>query len=319
MPGCRVKGIMRETTSSLRSCRTCTSGHGGGRRRSTTARPESQPSQSESSCRFLTQKELDPDAVAFNSQNNRYHFPARFYLPFRGVFAQLDPLVVLPPNLSSLNTIRTGKQLAPDFRAFTSGQKRYHFPDRFRRNGYRYAISNPIRFTDSMGLQEDPPWPEVGSVSAGFVKGDNEFRKILEDLKKINGRASCDNCYWVCTQESGEGEDFDPYELKPADTLAAAKLFCATTEYLGGCPIPISCGDEVTGLYIRRRRLGEWGWYTQFYTEGTSYRCMQYKCTCESKGTKGEPPPLPPTAIRTAIGELIADLIAELIGHFLNH
>jgi hypothetical protein len=32
--------------------------------------------------RFLTQKELDPDAVAFNSNNNRYNFPARFFLPF---------------------------------------------------------------------------------------------------------------------------------------------------------------------------------------------------------------------------------------------
>jgi hypothetical protein len=277
------------------------------------------PNKLGSSCGFLTQKELDPDAVAFNSQNNRYHFPARFYLPFRGVFAQVDPLVVLPKNLLNLNVLRTGKQLDPDFRGFTSGHERYHFPGRFRNNGYRYAISNPIRFTDSIGLQEDPPWPEPGSVSAGFVRGGNEFRKILEDLKKIQGNASCDSCYWVCTQESGEGEDFDPDELMPADTLAAARLFCATTEYLGGCPIPVSCGDEVRGVYVRRRRLGEWGWHTQFYTESTSYRCMQYKCTCESNGAKGVPPLLPPTAIRTAIGELIADLIAELMANFFNH
>lgn len=40
-----------------------------------------------------TQKELDPDFVAFNSQNRRYHFPARFYIPARGVFGQADPLL----------------------------------------------------------------------------------------------------------------------------------------------------------------------------------------------------------------------------------
>jgi len=42
---------------------------------------------------FETQKELDPDFVAFNSENRRYHFPARVYLPIRGAFAQIDPLV----------------------------------------------------------------------------------------------------------------------------------------------------------------------------------------------------------------------------------
>jgi hypothetical protein len=55
--------------------------------------PEAEESQLEFSSRFLTGKELDPDFVAFNSVNQRVHFPARFYLPFRGGFGQLDPLV----------------------------------------------------------------------------------------------------------------------------------------------------------------------------------------------------------------------------------
>jgi RHS repeat-associated protein len=84
---------MRNTASSLRSSRTCTKHCCNSRRRSTRARSETKPSQLGSSCGFLTQKELDPDAVAFNSQNNRYHFPFRLYLPSRGVFGQIDTLV----------------------------------------------------------------------------------------------------------------------------------------------------------------------------------------------------------------------------------
>jgi YD repeat-containing protein len=42
----------------------------------------------------FTGKELDPDFVDFNSVSRRYHFPARIYLPFRGIFAQVDPLFI---------------------------------------------------------------------------------------------------------------------------------------------------------------------------------------------------------------------------------
>jgi RHS repeat-associated protein len=45
----------------------------------------------------FSQKELDPDAVAFNSQNSRYHFPARAYIPLRGNFIQIDPLAIGRP------------------------------------------------------------------------------------------------------------------------------------------------------------------------------------------------------------------------------
>src|SRR5689334_3625693 len=60
---------------------------------------EAKRSQSEFLDEFLTQKELDPDAVAFNSQNSRYNFRRRFYLPSRGLFGQLDLLrqPSLPP------------------------------------------------------------------------------------------------------------------------------------------------------------------------------------------------------------------------------
>lgn len=55
--------------------------------------PEPKTSHTLVSCRFLSQKELDPDFVDFNSVNRRYHFPVRTYLVFRGAFAQTDPLI----------------------------------------------------------------------------------------------------------------------------------------------------------------------------------------------------------------------------------
>ena len=56
-------------------------------------RDRAEKSQSDISCRFLTQKELDPDFIDFNSVNRRYHYPARFYLAYRGAFGQVDPLI----------------------------------------------------------------------------------------------------------------------------------------------------------------------------------------------------------------------------------
>jgi len=88
------------------------------------ATPGIQTSQSEASHRFLTQKELDPDAIAFNSQNSRYHFPARVYLPSRGVFGQVDLLIKGP---------------TPIMRSF-----------------YTYVDQMPTYFVDPWGLQEAP-------------------------------------------------------------------------------------------------------------------------------------------------------------------
>jgi len=51
---------------------------------------EAQQSQSEFNDEFLTQKELDPDLIGFNSENRRYHFPARAYFASRGAFGQFD-------------------------------------------------------------------------------------------------------------------------------------------------------------------------------------------------------------------------------------
>jgi hypothetical protein len=56
--------------------------------------PDPKPANRDFPTGFETQKELDPDFIDFNSENRRYHFPARFYLPFKGTFAQLDPRLI---------------------------------------------------------------------------------------------------------------------------------------------------------------------------------------------------------------------------------
>jgi hypothetical protein len=68
---------------------------------------------------FLTQKELDPDFIAANSQSRRYHFPARFYVPFRAIFAQIDPQSMM-----------------------SAGNKRAL---------YLYVMANPLLFVDPDG------------------------------------------------------------------------------------------------------------------------------------------------------------------------
>jgi RHS repeat-associated protein len=67
----------------------------------------------------FTQKELDPDFIAANSQSRRYHFPARFYVPFRGIFAQIDPKAMM-----------------------SAGNKRAL---------YLYVMANPLLFVDPDG------------------------------------------------------------------------------------------------------------------------------------------------------------------------
>jgi hypothetical protein len=99
-------------------------------------RGEEKTSQSDIFCGFLTGKELDPDFVAFNSVNQRVHFPARFYLAFRGVFGQIDPLV--------------RKQ--------------------WRSNPYTYAGNLATGRTDPVGLQDASEGPKTPSFDPTTCK-----------------------------------------------------------------------------------------------------------------------------------------------------
>jgi hypothetical protein len=182
-------------------------------------RPEAEDSQSEFPSEFLTQKELDPDAIAFNSQNNRYHFPARFYLPFRGVFGQVDPLFnrytnqqagLIPvrkrnhsPDLGKLLSraparfdVRTN--LFAYLKGAQGGHSNHSNLDRYigitRGFGathtsdlYSYAVASPVNNADPFGLYKcslgDCRGPCDGSGKWTFVQGgeckDVEFDSLL--------------------------------------------------------------------------------------------------------------------------------------------
>jgi hypothetical protein len=117
----------------------------------------------ESSSRFLTQKELDPDAVAFNSQNNRYHFPARFYLPFRATWGQRDPLVLLLDLLNFQTPLSC----------------------------YTYVGGRPTETVDPLGLMSPAPdgFDDYWTWAKKFAKQFNrwpsveEWKKAYEDWK----------------------------------------------------------------------------------------------------------------------------------------
>jgi hypothetical protein len=95
-------------------------------------------------CSLLTQKELDPDAVAFNSNNNRYHFPARFYLPARGTFGQIDPLN------THISLLSIGPSLVR--KAVTSLLSPNANWTLLANELYRYAQSSPTQLVDPLGL-----------------------------------------------------------------------------------------------------------------------------------------------------------------------
>jgi hypothetical protein len=129
-------------------------------------RPRPQTSQLELFCEFLTGKELDPNFVDFNSVNRRYHFPARFYLPFRGVFAQVDPLITSSALSRSLGTVskvsvedlkERVRQIKLRISLFALSPGEYfEVPDEAQAGNilrpYEYSDSNPPMKTDPTGL-----------------------------------------------------------------------------------------------------------------------------------------------------------------------
>jgi hypothetical protein len=110
---------------------------------------------------FLTQKELDPDFVAFNSENRRYHFPHRTLVAVRGGFLQLDPLVQSAEPSSRRVLVR-----------------------------YALCASNPVLMVDPTGLQEECPicgicGPDITDVLKKLPSQiEDGFERTSEDNKK---------------------------------------------------------------------------------------------------------------------------------------
>ncbi len=82
-----------------------------------------------------TGKELDPNFVDFNVANRRYHFPLRFYVPFRGSFGQRDPLLLSRDPYEMQAALRTT---------------------------YDYTGGDPTSFVDPMGT-------EAWCITGGFT------------------------------------------------------------------------------------------------------------------------------------------------------
>jgi len=128
--------------------------HSRGRRSSRkAARPK--PSQSLVSSEFLTQKELDPDFVDFNSVNRRYHFPARTYVPFRSLFSTEDPL------------IRVSNQLVP------MGVLPYSI----------YSLRHPTHLVDPLGLQEQAPEERYLALQRALKAAQEEMARMKRAME----------------------------------------------------------------------------------------------------------------------------------------
>jgi RHS repeat-associated protein len=102
----------------------------------------------------FTGKELDPDFVDFNSVNRRYHFPARFYLPMRGMFGQVDPLT----------TMAVG--IAP-----------------FQLSGYSYVDCGPTTRVDPYGLLACGGEETFKKYSVKVIKG--PWSNLTDDITRI--------------------------------------------------------------------------------------------------------------------------------------
>jgi RHS repeat-associated protein len=126
-----------------------------------------------------TGKELDPDFIAANSQSRRYHFPARFYVPFRAIFAQIDPQAT-----RSAGT---------------------------RRALYLYVMANPLMLVDPDGRE----WFGSGGATAPIGEGLGGATWSLtgethagQGQNNASGQWGVGQLEWGVNQQTGGGGSF---------------------------------------------------------------------------------------------------------------
>jgi hypothetical protein len=132
---------------------------------------------------FLTGKELDPDFVAFNSVNQRVHFPFRFYLQFRGIFAQVDPLFTRLSVRRSNSELNLASNISPNSLS--------HLGHILPIGLYQYSKNSPLLWVDPSG--NDPCLTAalgglgVGCLCSGAVSflqwllSDKSFVDVVQD------------------------------------------------------------------------------------------------------------------------------------------
>jgi len=135
---------------------------------------------------------LDPDFVAFNSNNRRYHYPARALAPFRGVFLSKDPLLQVMPSRS---IPRRGYPLLV----------------------YAYGISNPSYYADPRG------WNPVQMCEDAKEKIQKEMASTMSSfLVDCDVDIKCKDC---CTKDDLTDWTADA-ETKPRLWFSANMVVC---------------------------------------------------------------------------------------------
>jgi RHS repeat-associated protein len=145
-----------------------------------------------------TQKELDPDAVGFNSDNRRYQFPLRFYIPTRGQFAQVDPLVGL--GLPGVE--------------MTLGK-------------YIYVAHNPVRFVDPAGAAGISATPTCTDCFPIYGYGESFTRYLVGGWRS-----------GMVDFPRNEDDPYDPYfhrTLEEAKRKALKDAFDKVSKACSGC------------------------------------------------------------------------------------
>jgi len=162
---------------------------------------------------FETQKELDPDFLAFNSQNRRYHFPARFYLSFRGVFGQADAV--------QFAVLRSAKTRAA-FDQILGFSERYSYPS-----------ENPLVLVDPRGL---------AAVIVGKPPVGCNTRFTVRATERVRSRSRCET---IAPIFKATKQTVLLNQLK-AEALALAVKTCATFKFGAKprCPFPWKVKDQ---------------------------------------------------------------------------
>ena len=187
----------------------------------------------------FTGKELDPDFVDYNSVNRRYHFPARFYIPFRAIFSQYDP--------------------------FLFSEFYFTFVDGYMLSPYSYSRSGPTCNVDPYGLLscQDKCEPENAIRNQMAHRVDLYPHRRKANPEAVEGMFTAYK--WAQVVEIvasfGAGGVAKGVKLAERGAVAVAKAAKAAAEYLLTNPnAPNSGADTALDEFLKNIDANSWTW-----------------------------------------------------------